>query len=177
MTWTFTLTGTERALAGHITGKIMKMGQAIGSSIRADKTEPEWQVHTMRGICAELMVARALNVYPNTEDGTPEVRNGWDFKYGASTIDVKCPARVGLNLVVPVRTKMFLPDAYVMAYETGELTFTLVGWTWASDVIRKENIRSKGDGPNDKWYQLAADELYAMDEIGYVQLGARREIA
>jgi len=173
MKWLFVATSTEVALAKYIAGRVDRVGRANGREIWGSKTPEEWMALRVRGVTAELVIARAINVFPNLEDGTDAARmDGWDLIYGDSRIDVKCPD-VGLNLVVPVRTPMLHGDAYVMAYETEPTVFEIVGWCWWNEVLRKDKIWSLGDGKNDKFFRLEAKELHPMDEFHYVRLGPR----
>lgn len=171
--WEVTPTEFEKLLAETIVGR---MNRRFKGPVYASKPEEEWKRLALRGQLAQLVAARALNVYPNMEDGGENWTASYDLLYGQSKIDIKCPNRFGGPLRVAQRRGEYA-DGYVLAYKRPESdAFLLAGWVWQRDVISPALLKSRGNGPNDSWYEIPGEELLPMNEIIYLFMGPKRVI-
>ena len=94
------------------------------------------------GVGAELAVAKAFNIYPDT---TTHVRAGGHdlVSRKGATIDVKQTTHVNGRLMAPMTKRLEDADIYILV--TGTMPkYKIVGWCHAEQLINKNTIGNLG---------------------------------
>lgn len=107
----------------------------------------------MHGIAAEVAVARHYNVMPDL--GIQPRSGSHDLLINGHRVDVKAATAVGRNLIATSKINPDI-DAFILAETYLFPVVRIIGWAWAKDLYRPENLTDLGYGPT---YLLRQQQL------------------
>jgi len=147
-----TLNETEQEIAILIAKKRTKANRDMGTKSGLLRFEGSKRAE-LNGFCGELIVAKALNLYP---DLSTHVRSGGaDVILLGNKIDIKTTEREHGKLMVTKEDNMNVVDAYILV--TGKFpTYTIRGWTPYGNLIVEERVDYHLKKPA---YVMIQDEL------------------
>ena len=112
-----------------------------------------------RGMLAELVFARAFNLYPDFSVASRS--GGADFDTPFGSVDVKATDRVDGNLLVSIKKTPADADWYVLAVVTDQAV-EFVGCASAYKILSRDRIRDLGHGET---FFMPAAELDPINEL------------
>ena len=93
----------------------------------------------LQGACGELVVAKWLGVWPETDFGLDH--RSYDLKTPNMKwrIDVKTTEHIAGRLIIPVRRRKGGCDIFVLV--TGEMPrYTIAGWIWEATLFERKPV-------------------------------------
>jgi hypothetical protein len=112
----------------------------------------------LEGIAGEIVVCKALNVYPDTEIDLIDLPKYDLMTHKGSKVDVKTTQYTSGRLLATKNKKLGECDIYILVTGTFP-TYKIVGWCRDDELLKEENLINLGHGEG---YALTQDKLRAF---------------
>jgi len=112
----------------------------------------------LEGIAGELVVCKALNLYPDTEIDLVDLPKFDLLTAKGNTVDVKTTKYLSGKMLATLKKNIADCNIYVLVVGTFP-AYRIAGWCWAEELLKEENIIDLGHG---KGYALTQDKLRAF---------------
>lgn len=124
--------------------------------------------HEANGVCSEMAVARALNIYPIIPD-RPQKGGADLYTKSGATVDVKFTEYKTGRLVIGMQKEIDDADVYVLVdggdynEEDDVWEYRIVGWVSAVEAMVPENIKPPPGQTSGECYLIERDMLHPID--------------
>ncbi len=147
-----TLDKTEQDIATSLAKRRYNAARNAGVSNAKIGPQSNWKTD-LEGVGSEMAFCKLFNLFPDLTVGAR--KGGHDCELNNYKIDVKSTKYKNGRLLA--RTSKTLEDADIYALMVGEFpTYKFVGWSWNTDLLKKENVINLGHGDG---YGLTQDKL------------------
>lgn len=165
----YTLNKAEQNLAHFLAEGRMSHSRKMGWSLaKVENSAVEQSTRDLEGVAGEIMVARYMNLYPDTDYESKTAPPKYDlFDPSGIRIDVKTTAHEPGNLVVNGSIKPDDCDRFISV--VGEFPkYKIVGWCTIEELFEKAAFKSistdKNGNPRKPCYLMYATDLHDFNQ-------------
>ena len=155
-----TLNECEKKIARHLALSRNKNARSKGKPNTKMGNQSDEETD-LEGIAGELVVCKALNLYPDTEIDLIDLPK-YDLLTGKGyKVDVKTTKYQSGRMLATKKKKVEDCDVYILV--VGEFpSYRIAGWCWATDLLKEENLIDLGHGEG---YALNQNELKPFKKV------------
>tara|TARA_R110000868_G_scaffold91428_1_gene253513 strand:+ start:53 stop:547 length:495 start_codon:yes stop_codon:yes gene_type:complete len=144
----------EQKLAKHLAVSRNKNARSKGKPNTKMGNQSDEETD-LEGIAGELVVCKALNLYPDTEIDLVDLPKFDLLTAKGNTVDVKTTKYLSGRMLATMKKRVEDCNIYVLVVGTFP-SYRIAGWCKAEELLKKENIINLGHGEG---YALSQEQL------------------
>jgi hypothetical protein len=155
-----TLNECEQKIAKHLASKRYSNARNNGKPNAKMGNQSDKETD-LEGIAGELVVCKAMNLYPDTETNSTDLPKYDLITAKGTRVDVKTTKYSSGRMLATIKKKIEDCDVYILV--VGQFpSYRIAGWCWATELLKKDNLINLGHGEG---YALNQHQLKTFKKV------------